>query len=123
MPSGKQGNLKKKACIFKETFANVSICCPVSQAQRKKSDTPYTDNQFWNAPVSRQKQEWNLLQPNNFGRFQNSTKHCYNCGELGHWKHNCPKKNIIQELEVNHNRIDKTETNIKDKYFDLFDCL
>ena len=59
----------------------------------------HTRNQFRNTPLWSQRQGWNLLQPNNFGQFQNSTDHCYNHGELGDWKHSCPKKNIIQQIK------------------------
>ena len=107
--SEKQGNQKVKICISKETFVNVFICFPVSPVHCRKSDTS----------IHSQRQGWSPLQSNNFERFQNPTNHCYNCGELGHWKHSCPKNNIIK-IEVNPNRMDKTEADIKDKYFDLF---
>ena len=39
-PSGKEDNQKEKACIFKEIFVNVFICCSVSSVQLRKFDTP-----------------------------------------------------------------------------------
>ena len=57
------------------------------------------NNQFRNAPQQTTKPGWTPLQPNNFGRFQHTTNICYNCGEPGHWKHSCPKKNITMQSQ------------------------
>ena len=65
----------------------------------------------------------NPLQPHNFGRFQNRTNHCYNHGELGHWKCISHKKNFIKQIRGQPQQDGKNDADIKNKYFNLFDWL
>ena len=88
---------KRKLAFSKKPSSTFSSATQFHQFNSGNATPSYAGNQFRNAPLSSQRQGWNPLQPNNFGRFQNPTNHCYNCGELGHWKHSCPKKNIIQQ--------------------------
>ena len=88
---------KRKLASSKKPSSTFSSATQFHQINSGNATPSYAGNQFRNAPLSSQRQGWNPLQPNNFGRFQNPTNHCYNCGELGHWKHSCPKKNIIQQ--------------------------
>ena len=88
---------KRKLAFSKKPSSTFSSATQFHQFNSGNATPSYAGNQFRNAPLSSQRQGWNPLQPNNFGRFQNPTNHRYNCGELGHWKHSCPKKNIIQQ--------------------------
>ena len=96
---------KRKLAFLRKPLSTFSSATQFHQFNSGNATPSYAGNQFWNAPLSSQRQGWNPQQPNNFGRFQEPTNHCYNCGELGHWKHSRPKKNIIQQtrgqLEVN----------------------
>ena len=88
---------KRKLAFSKKPSSTFTSATQFHQFNSGNTTPSYAGNQFRNAPLSSQRQGWNPLQPNNFGRFQNPTNHCYNCGELGNWKHSCPKKNIIQQ--------------------------
>ena len=88
---------KRKLAFSKKPSSTFSSVTQFHQFNSGNATPSYAGNQFRNVPLSSERQGWNPLQPNNFGRFQNPTNHCYNCGELGHWKHSCPKKNIIQQ--------------------------
>ena len=121
--SEKRATKKRKLALPRNPFSTFSSAAQFHQSNVGNPTRPYTGNQFRNAPLSSQRQEWNPLQSNNFGRFQNPTSHCYNCGELGHWKQSCLKKNIIHQTRGQPQQDDKTDTDIKDKYFDLFDWL
>ena len=88
---------KRKLAFSKKPSSTFTSATQFHQFNSGNATPSYAGNQFRNAPLSSQRQGWNPLQPNNFGRFQNPTNHCYNCGELGNWKHSCPKKNIIQQ--------------------------
>ena len=90
---------KRKLAFSKKPSSTFSSATQFHQFNSGNATPSYAGNQFRNAPLSSQRQGWNPLQPNNFGRFQNPTNHCYNCGELGHWEHSCPKKNIIQQTK------------------------
>ena len=114
---------KRKLAFSKKPSSTFSSATQFHQFNSGNATPSYAGNQFRNAPLSSQRQGWNPLQPNNFGRFQNPISHCYNCGELGHWKHSCPKRILSSKLEVNPNKTDKTDADIKDKCFDLFDWL
>ena len=83
---------KRKLAFSKKTSSTFSSATQFHQFNSGNATSSYAGNQFRNAPLSSQRQGWNPLQPNNFGRFQNPTNHCYNCGELGHWKYSCPQK-------------------------------
>ena len=88
---------KRKLAFSREPSLTFSSATQFHQSNLGNPTPPYTGNRFRNAPLSSQRQGWNPLQPNNFGRFQNPTNLCYNRGELGRWKHSCPKKNISQQ--------------------------
>ena len=88
---------KRKLAFLRKPSPTFSSATQFQQSSLENLTPLYTGNRFRNAPLSSQRQGWDLLQPNNFGPFQSPTNHCYNCGEFGHWKHNCPKMNIIQQ--------------------------
>ena len=75
---------KRKLAFSKKPSSTFSSATQFHQFNSGNATPSYAGNQFRNAPLSSQRQGWNPLQPNNFGRFQNPTNHCHNCGELGH---------------------------------------
>ena len=95
--SRKMRQAERKLAFSKKPSSTFLSATQFQQFNSGNATPSYAGNQFRNAPLSSQRQGWNPLQPNSFGRFQNPNNHCYNCGELGHWKHSCPQKNIIQQ--------------------------
>ena len=75
---------KRKLAFSKKPSSTFSSATQFHQFNSGNATPSYAGNQFRNAPLSSQRQGWNPLQPNNFGRFQNPTNDCHNCGELGH---------------------------------------
>ena len=75
---------KRKLAFSKKPSSTFSSATQFHQFNSGNATPSYAGNQFRNAPLSSQRQGWNPLQPNNFGRFQNPTNHCNNCEELGH---------------------------------------
>ena len=88
---------KRKLAFSRKHASTFSSAAQFHQSNVGNLNPPYTGNQFRNATFSSQRQGLNPLEPNNFRWFKNSTNHCCNCGELGHWKNSCPKKKIIQQ--------------------------
>ena len=75
---------KRKLAFSKKPSSTFSSATQFHQFNSGNATPSYAGNQFRNAPLSSQRQGWNPLQPNNFGRFQNPTNHYNNCEELGH---------------------------------------
>ena len=119
----KKATKKRKLAFLSKASSTFLFTARFHQSNLGNPTPPYTGNQFPNAFLSNQRLGWNPLQPSNFGRFQNPTNHCYNCGELGHCKYSCHKKNIIHKLRGQPQQGGKTDADIKYKYFDLFDWL
>ena len=82
-----------------------------------------TGIQFRNVPLTSQTPRWNPLQPNNFGRFKKPLTILTTAEKLTTGKTAAPKKALSSKTEVKHNRIDKTESDIKEKYFNLLELL
>ena len=64
---------KRKLAFPRKPSSTFSSATQFHQSNFGTPTPPYTGNQFRNAPLSSQRQGWNPLQPNNFGRFQNPT--------------------------------------------------
>ena len=114
-PRGKQGYQKEKACISKETFINVFICYSVSPVQIRQSDNPIHRKPVSECPISSQRQRWKTT----LSDFKTplTTVTTVENSVIGN---TAAPKRISSKLEVNPDKTDKTNADVKDMYFDLF---
>ena len=103
-----------------------STCSSATQFHRSNLGNPtlpYKGNKFWNALSQAKDKDRTLYNQITSGDFKTplTTVTTVENSAIGNTA--APKRILSSKLEVNPNKTDKTDADIKDKYFDLFDWL
>ena len=114
---------KRKLAFPRKPSSTFSSATQFPQSKLGNPTPPYIGNQFRNAPSKTKDKDGTLYNQITLGDFKTPLTTVTTVENLAIGNTAAPKRILSSKLEVSPNKTNKTDADIKDKYFDLFGWL